>query len=626
MNHIVIRHCTLRLARRGGWSWGPDPAKLAHGAVARITELLERKLPTLWQADDDIEIAAPVHLRIPVRLNELLGLYSARHENGGWSGAALEERMEKAIDAAFAPFVAASSSEGSNHEEENGLQSHAVAEVAQSAANDTSRGAWRQLLLSWHSRGMLAACLADFSPLALEAWHRLLLLASAEFPSMVTATVPEAFLEHVRELAQALHKPLSAIGGNAANTPSDRAMQLRLRLLVAVEAAARLDVAIDHPAMLNALDHTVPLDVKTSGESIDLVSATTAPAAASHRQWRGEFSVSSALPFLLLGPLSRIGYLDTLTTSLEAAGLLQDASLFAQALAYKALAPPERGWRRHTAEVIAATVFAGRADAADASDLGSFASRVSPHLSPLDVVLRESLISGHDPQQPLLIQRLDSAGQGGLLLVDAEGVFPIAWAADLAGLMPTLARFGATALLIPQATIASAPLSQLHNAGFNFITDAPPTRHESWRALRERPEHRFWTNDETTSESTLSRWAEALTPTTEETAVLWHALVSERPSIPLKFDLALDRSLTLAAAAALGAIAWTLWRDREPVVPYLALQRFHDLDARVSVDQDSVDVKLPLGRRYRDLYEHGLLTDVHGAPWLGGRVIRFSGG
>jgi len=35
---------------------------------------------------------------------------------------------------------------------------------------------------------------------------------------------------------------------------------------------------------------------------------------------------------------------------------------------------------------------------------------------------------------------------------------------------------------------------------------------------------------------------------------------------------------------------------------------------------------LPLGRRYRDLYEHGLLADVREVPWLDGRVLEFSGG
>jgi hypothetical protein len=39
-----------------------------------------------------------------------------------------------------------------------------------------------------------------------------------------------------------------------------------------------------------------------------------------------------------------------------------------------------------------------------------------------------------------------------------------------------------------------------------------------------------------------------------------------------------------------------------------------------------VRVHLPLGRRYLDLHEHGLLDDVPDVPWFDGRVLQFSGG
>ena len=91
-------------------------------------------------------------------------------------------------------------------------------------------------------------------------------------------------------------------------------------------------------------------------------------------------------------------------------------------------------------------------------------------------------------------------------------------------------------------------------------------------------------------------------------------------------EAGVERSLALAAALALGTIAWTLWREREAVTPLLALQRFADLDARVSYRPDRVQVHLPLGRRFIDLKQGGLLEDIADVPWFGGRPLRFAQG
>ncbi len=640
MPDILIRHCTLRIVRRGGWNWGPDPAGLVRGTIARIGELLERKLPELWPDDEDIEIAAPVRIHVPVRLHELLDKRPDNFNEIGLSDSSLDERLERAIDAAFAPFAAAHSAPPApSGSDEDRLESHeAIEQTRREAAEQTRREAGLQgrtalqrLLWSWRERDILAATLADFSPQALEAWHRRLLARVGESPSgpishtpesishkpeRISPT-PESITEVVRTITEEAREYVFPTQGRSA----DRATLIRLRLYVAAEVAAYFEVELHHPALLDALDRVLPLvdpKLEERGASGSPPSMATPPVAApTHRPWQGEFAVSSALPFLLLGPLSRIGYLDVLAATLEAAGLAQAAPLFAQALAYKVLVPPERGWRRRQADVAAATVFTGQTDPLDASELTDFARQISPYLSPLDAVLRESLIDGHNPDSPLLIHGLGTAAEGGLLLVDAEGIFPIAWTADLDGLMPTLARFGETALLVPLATVDAAPLARLHAAGFRFITDAPPTRHETWRALRQPPDYRFWTNDGTTPEHRLIALASHLAVAEEETATLWQALAVQRPSVPLASEQALDRSLSLAAAAALGTIAWMLWREREPVAPYLAIDRFYDLDARVTVDRDTVRVRLPLGRRSQDLYEHGLLSERPGCPLVG---------
>jgi hypothetical protein len=91
-------------------------------------------------------------------------------------------------------------------------------------------------------------------------------------------------------------------------------------------------------------------------------------------------------------------------------------------------------------------------------------------------------------------------------------------------------------------------------------------------------------------------------------------------------DPALDRSLSLAAALALATIAWELWRNREPTDAGLALARFGDIPATVRFEEDRVRVRLPLGKRFHDLKDAGLLDDVPRVPWLGFRPVVFSGG
>ncbi len=82
----------------------------------------------------------------------------------------------------------------------------------------------------------------------------------------------------------------------------------------------------------------------------------------------------------------------------------------------------------------------------------------------------------------------------------------------------------------------------------------------------------------------------------------------------------------LAAAVAMADLSWTLWKDTGDTDPLLALERFGDLDARIRSGPDEILVKLPLGKRSTDLSRHGLLDDVAGVPWFGGRVVRFAGG
>jgi hypothetical protein len=500
--------------------------------------------------------------------------------------------------------------------------------------HDTSRGgALLPLLLRWHASGVLETQLASFSPADLEAWHRRLIgFAAGSRASQSHAS--ETIDQLLEEIAQR-----SRIGS------LDRETTLRRRIVALVEAAARLNRPGWDPMLLAALDRAMPLSSSDAGSETlrtesnresfppgsnppPAVLTPPLPLTSSRRRTRlaKQCHVRSALPFLLLGSLSQSGYLRALAATLEAADCQADSPLFAAALAYKVLDPPWRGWRRDQATIEAASAFAALEEPPAESELVDFARRISPHLSPLESALSGALIASRDSRHPLLLHGTQSNRGGGLLLLDVQGVFPLCWASDAIGLRRSLITLESSAVLISQATAEPELLNWMDREGFRFITDAVPTRGERWRALRRPPQDRWWTNDRMTPESELVRMARAMETAAEEAGTLWQSLAVERPSIPLADDPELDRHITLAASVALGTLAWALWRERESTAPHLALERFRDLDARVTYSRDAVNVSLPLGRRFQDLRDHSLANDVADVPWLGGRALTFSSG
>lgn len=328
---------------------------------------------------------------------------------------------------------------------------------------------------------------------------------------------------------------------------------------------------------------------------------------------RGDIQVGSVLPFLLAGPLARIGYLDAIGPALTGVDMADEAPLFAAALAYKVLGVTARGWRHDERDTVVAAAFAGLSP--PLPDLTGFARRVRPALPVLDAVLALALARGHDPGDPLLIMGM--AGQ--LLLVDAQGMFPIAWASDVAGLLPHWQACGRPPVLVCDSPVPSGCLWDLAAAGVRFMTDIRPLRGDPVSRLP-------WRTPVWTAGLPDLGLAATLSGHSLRLRELVRALVDERRAVPLAEDGALERSITLAAALGLGTIAWMLWQDRETPDPVLALTRFADLEACVRFTAGTVRVRVPLGRRHSDLLRCGLLSDVPNVAWLGGRTLTFSGG
>jgi len=677
---ITIHRCSLRIVRHGGWSWGPAPKKLIQIALRALPAILAHELSMFCGKQDEDESVAYLNITIPVRLEDLTELANQDLLDDSFEHSTeftlSGQRITSAVRAAlltrqlpFTPHSPEFTPSGQKRirsaarselvtqqppftpDEPEARSSHVSQKEHSTSPAHVSVSVF-DVLRSWQEQGVLQQRLAMFSLRALEAWHHRIVETSAN-ATLPTAVELDAIPLLIKELSQVL--------GARVRT---REAILRRRLIVLVELMARLKIVHCSPAILSNLEDFLPLGVLETPEqnqiandasaenivsSLDSTSElpienqaqedhvfkpTTVATTAQHAQHPLPYSLlhpaknvirhdALALPFLLLGPLSEIGYLKTLAAALDAANSLAAAPLFATALAYKVLASPQRGWRRQSCSVSTASIFAGLETPAPEPALIDFARILSDHVSPLESILTGTLIAGHDQAQPLLLLSSSVEGINGFLLLDVEGCFPLQWAADLSELRPTLIQLDSSLVLIPENCAEPALLRWMTEEGFRFVTDARPTRGEELRCVRRAPRHRWWTNDEITSDSLIARAGSSMTSSFEDAIALWQSLAIERPAIPLANDSQLESHLTMAAAVALGTIAWELWRETETTAPHVALDRFSDLDARVEYTTDSVVVSLPFGKRFLDLQRRALLHDVDDVPWFDGRKLTF---
>src|SRR2546421_22330 len=68
---VVVRHCTVRVVRHGGWSWGPAPERLPQRVVDLLPELLAQRFAAELAGEVDVEITESVTLVVPMSLARL---------------------------------------------------------------------------------------------------------------------------------------------------------------------------------------------------------------------------------------------------------------------------------------------------------------------------------------------------------------------------------------------------------------------------------------------------------------------------------------------------------------------------------------------------------------------------
>jgi hypothetical protein len=640
MADVLIRHCSIRVVRRGGWSWGAEPGALLDRVMHQVPNLIATELERLFPDDDDErEIAAPVCLRIPLSLAMLRASgesdAAATMREPAKSADSLATHVTRALRAALVSGPALERPSASRSDDTTATPSVAIGSTLPAEQADPLG-----VLFDWARREQLQERLASFSVAALRGWYDWIVRNRSPVVRAGNGT---------DDTAEQLLARTAARWTDAARDEAEL-LRRRLTLLVAVEAAVpgslqdaavrtaieRILPALDPPANAPVAE-TAQLAEAIAPDTTLIATAATDRAAARSPPFaipspqplppvaRFDIQVETALPFLLLGPLARCGYLDTMAAVFQAANAIEALPLFAMSLAYKVLAAPARGWLRKPSTVTAAAALGLLQDAPPDSALAAMARTIADQVSPLDAVVAATLLEGHQPGTPLVLSAIEQPARR-LLLSDADGAFPIASAAAIAPLLPHLQHLLHEIVLVAASAASPEVLAALDAAQLRFATDAAPCRNENWRAVRGRPGEAWRSNDMLASDERLAAAAWRLAPAAEAADEFWRAIGAERPSVPRAANESCDWTLTLAAGLALGSIAWELWREREPTSPQLTLARFHDFGARVRVDATSVRVSLPLGRRFSDLYQHGFLADVNNVPWFGGRVLRFASG
>ncbi|MCC2658963.1 MAG: hypothetical protein K0Q76_4071 [Panacagrimonas sp.] len=605
---IRIRHCRLRVVRRGGWSWGADPKQLAERITRRLPALLAKLLTEQLAGMPPDARISKLTLRIPARLGEFYSLPASGDSDaaGDLSANAVMQRLRAAFRASLLQSLP---------ELEAGDARAAKAAKAAAPSIAQSPTPVLDLLLRWRREKVLSGVLAAATPQELALWADAVLVEIEG----VARRSPERW--HV--MADAVARLLSL-----RTRAGERPKQIVASLVRTVEAVAQVFPEVSNTACANAAPQSDTSAARMANTLAELRALTcliaarrNAPARrreSSPSRRNERISVDSVLPFVVLGVLARSGYLAALGSTLATIGSLDQADAFGASVVYKLSPPPRRGWDREgqTARLVAAMCAADTPVGNDRME--SFLRGLSTVRGPLDASLWVRSRAARS-RSGVLVDRFED---GTWSVTEIVTGLPLGWFASPAEILRLVALLPRQSWWLAPAAADEALIAPLRDARARVVTSRLPGAGPDWLTVTPG----WWTHDET-----LRRHAARLAAVTDDALVdqreHWQEFIERRPLLIRRSAAgrAAEASITLAVTTALGHIATELFGARERATPRLALQRFADLGGSVQVEEGRLVVHPALGRRFMDLNEHGLLRDVAGVPWLPGRYIAFAG-
>ncbi|MEV6345894.1 hypothetical protein [Actinoplanes sp. NPDC051851] len=559
---VVVRRCTVTVVRRGGWSWGPDPARLPGRVVALLTAALADRYAQDLAGDTDLEITEPVRIDLRIPLAALLAGEAP-------AGAGFRAYPHGVVETAIAAgrVVSPATTDPARLGERAPAAGERGDDGVRAEEPVAAAAAWRAGMTPAIGLDLLTRALPDLDP----ATARAILAALTGDTAAPPMTEPD---QNSATPAGAPPPDVSAadVPGpvppprDSAAVPSRRAGDVEVGSALPFLVAAALDrvglLPSIGPALAAAgLDRDAPL-------------------------------VAFALATQVLGPLRH--------------GWLREPAALADAAAFAGLAePPDSG---------AVTGAAHRL----APVLPSLTGLIGLLLCRGHEPGRPLLLAAVHPRHGGGLLLTDPDGLFPIAWLTEPGpVAPLWRAAGAPAVLVAGAGAGPGAALAP---IPVPVLAALADDGLPLICDAPPTRGDGrWHRLG--GTRRLWATGGVPGVPPGTD----LTGPAGQLDELLTVLAARRP-VPRERAGGFGRAVALLAALGLGTIAWQLWRHREAPDPQLALARLGDLGATVRFGSERVEVRLPLGRRFQDLRDRGALRDVPAVAWLDGRTVTFSGG
>ncbi|MFO1119691.1 MAG: hypothetical protein U1E38_06140 [Rhodospirillales bacterium] len=651
MTHIVVRRCTLEIVRRSGVAGvctdAAEKRVFARRILPKVLRLLEDVLSRAVGDMEDRHIRAPLRLTLALRINA-----AGSMRWGGWDNAAGDEaklagELHEAHASGSSPDRVAAESDGKIGRSGN----------SDDAGNEAAAMLLR-LLVGWLRQSMLVVGLRLLSEATLERWHDAICRAGINAIMAPGLGLDDDDGSGHRTDVSVILEQAAIDAGAVSRTGITRPLLLRWRLAAFARLAERFPAATFF-VLSRAIDARLPLPAARAGAPDLAGPSRIEPAVRGSSDWMAEkrdaaaaalphhgdvgdvhdvaflpaksrgsiqsligtVEVDCCLPFLLLRPLYRTGVLQSLAAVFGEPFLRGYLPHAACALAYKVMDPPERGWRRSPNARNAAAVFAGMSAPPPENEIVDLARCCEGRLSALSAAVAAALLSGKDHRTPFLLVR---AG-GRLTLFDADGLFPVlvgdSWA-DIARAFDQPASF----VFVSSEIASSDLLVEIDATSIAFLITGRPVRGERWTQSADAG----WCTNRPSLVRCRLPSASDLEALAAQAVAVAEALLATPTSVPLAKGGELEQTAGLAAALALGHIAWLLagkdpeaWRSPDPL---LARERFETLSARVCFSPERVEVVLPLGRRHRDLRDIGLLDSIPGVPWLGDRPVEFRGG